>query len=208
MIRRALAFILRPVFRLYVRRFPVGDPWERLDSVPRLALYGAGARHDFAHYLAGASAVDVASVEEIQAWLLGCRYESDEALFNEPDFWQHPATFERLRAGDCEDFAVWAWRKLLGLGIDADLVTGHLLKEGRLAGRHAWVVYRVGGAEFLVEPVARSRQHMIVPLALARAGYLPQFGVDRAARRFAYAGYLLAEKLKLEAVDLPARRSA
>jgi hypothetical protein len=45
-------------------------------------------------------------------------------LFGEADFWQHPSTFERLRTGDCEDFAVWAWRKLIELGYDVDLVAG------------------------------------------------------------------------------------
>jgi hypothetical protein len=50
----------------------------------------------------GSTNVSVDSIEAIQDWLLGCQYESDEALFGEADFWLHPTTFERLRSGDCE----------------------------------------------------------------------------------------------------------
>lgn len=100
--------MLRPLFRFLVRVVPADDPWERIAVNPPLREYGSGARLDFAKYLTGESMVHVKSMEEIQDWLRGCEYQKDETLFNEPDFWQHPNTFERLRVGDCEDFAVWA----------------------------------------------------------------------------------------------------
>ena len=115
-IRRAFAWLVYPVGRLLVQIMPEDDPWERLSVAPRLHMYGSGARLDFPKYLGGPSTVAVTSIEHIQNWLLGCRYERDEVLFAEPYFGQHPTTFEHLRAGDCEDFALWAWRKLIELG--------------------------------------------------------------------------------------------
>ena len=205
-IRRAFAWLVYPVWRLLVQIMPEGDPWERLTVAPRLHMYGSGARLDFPKYLGGRSTVAVTSLEEIQNWLLACRYEHDEVLFGEPDFWQHPTTFEHLRAGDCEDFALWAWRKLIELGIDADIIAGYCLQDGKLAGRHAWIVYRENGVEYLFEPAARAKECMIRPLADARQDYLPQFGADRSGRRFAFTGYMISQKRQLRSAL--ARRTA
>lgn len=194
MIKRALAWVLLPLWRLLVRVLPVEDPWERLSVAPRLHMYGSGARLDFPKYLTGPSCVSVTSIEQIQDWLLECRYERDEVLFAEPDFWQHPTTFEHLRAGDCEDFALWAWRKLIELGIEADIVAGYRLQGAELGGRHAWVVFRQDGLEYLFEAVCRTKERMIQPLADVREEYLPQFGADRTGHRFAFSGYLAVEK--------------
>ena len=188
---RFFARFLRPFSQLILRVASVRDPWERIDAAPRLRAYGSGARLEFEHYLRGESAVTVESLEHLQDWLLGCEYAHDEALFAEADFWQHPSTFERMRAGDCEDFALWAWRKLIELGYDADFVAGYCVKDDEVDGRHAWVMLRSEGVEYLFEPAARSREHMMVALDSVRHRYLPQFGADRTAKRFTYAGYLL-----------------
>lgn len=194
MIRRVLRFCVNPLFRLLVRVVSVGDPWERLDIVAPLGQYGSGARLDFSEYLEGERLVAVSSLDDICTWLLGCSYLSDEVLFHEPDFWQHPSTFERVRAGDCEDFAIWSWRKLPELGFDADLVAGYCLRDGALAGRHVWVLFKQSEVENLFEPVARARERMVLPLDDVRDRYLPEFGVDRHAKRFAFSGYLAAQK--------------
>jgi hypothetical protein len=185
---------------------PEGDPWERVAVTPRLHMYGSGARLDFPKYLEGPSQVPVASVEEIQAWLLECQCESDAVLFAESDFWQHPVTFERLRAGDCEDFALWAWRKLIELGVDADIIAGYCLKGGELDGRHAWILFREGGTEYLFEPTCRTKDGMIRPLADVRDAYLPEFGADRTGRRFGFTGYAIGQKRLLRSKS--ARRIA
>jgi hypothetical protein len=180
--------LLQRVRRL-AGRASASDPWTRLDVAPRLALYGAGARHDVGWYFEGESAVAVASLDEQRAWVAGCEYATDDDLFQEPDFWQHPRTFERLRRGDCEDFALWAWRKLVELGYDADLVVGRCLHDERREGRHAWVVFRHDGGEFLFEPVSGSAATAVRPLAEVKERYVPEFGVGADRRRFAFAGY-------------------
>lgn len=162
-----------------------------------MRVYGPGARLDFAQYFRGKSAVRITSLAEVQDWLLSCKYEHDEALFAEPDFWQHPLTFERLRAGDCEDFALWAWRKLVELGYDADLILGYQLREGALDERHVWLLLRIEGAEQIFEPTTRSREGMIRPLAAVRDQYLPEFGVDRTGKRYSFWGYVLGEQKRL-----------
>jgi hypothetical protein len=192
--RRVLKRLLRPVFRILVRFVPDSDPWERIDIKVPLQEYGSGARLDFAQYLEGESIVKVSTLTEIREWLSHCNYLSDEALFNERDFWQHPSTFERLRAGDCEDFAVWAWRKMLELGMDADLVAGYCVTNGKLDGRHAWVVFRDDGKAYVYEPALGINESAVRSLDDAKADYIPEFGVDKHATRFAYAGYFTVQK--------------
>ena len=72
--------------------------------------------------------------------------------------WQQPCAFEQSRRGDCEDFALWAWRKLVEMGVDAEFYVGRVMcgDDPVSARQHAWVVYRVDD-EFLFEPRPRER---------------------------------------------------
>ncbi len=180
--------------RVFARVLPPTDPWERISYDVPLGAYGPGNEHDFSWYLQGESHVSVGNVLELQEWLLGCAYVRDTALFHKGDYWQHPSLFERLRRGDCEDHALWAWRKLIELGIDAELVSGRMLESngGRSkAGSHVWVLFRQDGETFLLEATAKSRDRMLRRFEEARAEYLPAVGVDRERKRFAYNGLLL-----------------
>lgn len=191
--RKLLGRILSPVMRLMLRWVDVPDPWEPVGSYVRLETFGSGSRRPFAWYLEGVSLVRVSSVQDVTSWLLGCQYASDPDLFHEPDFWQHPKTFEALRRGDCEDFAVWAWRKLIELGLEAHLFVGHIVASGPRSG-HAWVVFETAEGTFLMEPVARTLDEMLRPLETAKQEYAPHVSVDRAGKKRSYAGYLLALK--------------
>jgi hypothetical protein len=137
----------------------------------------------------GDSAVAVASFDDVLAWLAGCTYATDHHLFQEADFWQHPRTFEHLRCGDCEDFALWAWRKMVELGMDADLVVGRRVPPGSTNSRHAWILFRDGRDEFLFEPVRAEHRDAVRPVSVVRTAYIPEFGVTPGRRRFLFAGY-------------------
>jgi hypothetical protein len=194
-LRRALYWVLRPVWRLLLRTLPPDDPWGRLDYRVPVHHYGLGSRHDFAWYFEGDSAVTVSTLDDIQEWLLECEYVRDSDLFHEPDFWQHPRTFERLRKGDCEDHALWAWRKLLELNYDAELVAGRRLPWDPSVPEkdrgHVWVLFRHEGQSYLFEAVAKAKENMVRPLAVTAAEYRPEFGVDRSRQRFTFNGILL-----------------
>jgi hypothetical protein len=179
--------------RPFLRNLTSEDPWERVDIKVPLRSYGLGSVNDFAWYFEGDSSVTVATIDDIQQWLLACEYVRDPDLFNEADFWQHPRTFEQIRRGDCEDHALWAWRKLIELGYDADLVAGRSLPwvPGRHERGHAWVVFRHEGETYLFETATKSRAHMVRPLSTVASGYRPEFGVDRTRTRFAYNGVLI-----------------
>ena len=157
------------------------------------SAFGPGSTQEFAHYFEGASGVPVESLDDIVMWLLDCEYGSDADLFNERDLWQHPSAFERLRRGDCEDFALWAWRKLDEVGIEAEFYVGRVCdgREGEAARQHAWVIYRVDGVDFLFEPAARSRTRMIHRLADVMDDYVPHFAVNRRFDTTAFAGCVL-----------------
>jgi hypothetical protein len=171
------------------RAATTGDPWRRLDLEPPLAAYGPGAVDDFAQYLRRQSRIAVRTPDEIAAWLLACRYADDPMLLGEADFWQHPCAFEVVRCGDCEDFALWAWRKLVEADYHAEFVVGVRRRGDGVSGRHAWVTYREPTGEFVLDGVERTAEAMIRPLALVREEYEPQVGVGPDGRRFVYAGF-------------------
>lgn len=100
-------------------------------------------------YLLSPSTVACESLDDVRAFLSRCRYVSDEEQFGLPDFWMTPAEFESSRRGDCEDFALWSWVKLLTLGYDARFVCG---RAGRYGAAHAWVTYKVQNRVYLLEP--------------------------------------------------------
>lgn len=193
MLRRFIYRLLTPVLRQLLRRDPITDPWERVDAAFPLKLLGPAARYDFDWYFEGESTVPVGSVYELRSWLRGCRYISDAALFHERDYWQHPRTFEQLKRGDCEDFALWAWRKLVELGIDADLVVGRREPPTTPGSGHAWIIFRRDGATYVMEPTNARHESWIRPLDEVRDRYEPHFGITAARERYTFAGWLLRE---------------
>src|SRR5262245_49580878 len=160
--------------------------------VPKTA-FGPGSRQDFSLYFEGESCVPVRSIDDIVAWLLECEYVSDIDLFDKRDHWQHPSVFEQLRRGDCEDFALWAWRKLVEIGLEAEFQVGRVVcgATADVDRQHAWVVYRIEGTEYLFEPAARERTEMIRPLIEAMDRYVPHFAVNREFGTSAFAGCVL-----------------
>ena len=152
--------------------------------------FGPGSHQPFTEYFQGESSVHVGSIDDIVAWLQACEYVTDLELFHQPDFWQHPGIFEKRRRGDCEDFALWAWRKLAEVGNDAEFYVGRVICDDRpeIDRQHAWVVYRVDGVAFLFEPAARTPPNMIRPLADAMGDYVPHFAVNHRFETSAFVG--------------------
>jgi hypothetical protein len=181
---------LSPVIRLAARLIGRESAWDRLAMQVPTGAFGPGSERPFAQYFEGESQVRVASIDDIAAWLQTCEYVSDLDLFHKRDFWQHPSVFEDLRRGDCEDFALWAWRKLAELGIDADFCVGRVIAPDRpnVDYQHAWVVYRSGETEFLFEPAARTPSTMIRPLAEVLDAYVPHFAVNHRFETNAFVG--------------------
>ena len=155
--------------------------------------FGPGSRWQFPHYFEGESSVPVTSINDLVDWLATCEYVSDSDQFNERDLWQQPCDFERLRRGDCEDFALWAWRKLAEMDVDAEFYVGSVMcgDNPESARQHAWVVYRVEGDAFLFEPAACGGQRMIQPLPDVMDDYVPHFAVDRHFTTSAFVGCLI-----------------
>jgi hypothetical protein len=164
--------------------------WERVSMAVPPGAFGPGSRQPFARYFEGESSVEVRSIDDIVTWLQSCEYVTDIELFQERDFWQHPGAFEQRRRGDCEDFALWAWRKLAEVGVDAEFCVGRVLCDERpeIDRQHAWVVFRVDGTAFLFEPAARVRSKMIRPLADAMGDYVPHFAVNHRFDTNAFVG--------------------
>jgi hypothetical protein len=184
---------LRPLQRRLLLRITVDDPWERVPSLfvtPQ--IFGSGSFRKFSWYLEGQTAVQVQAVNDLCRWLAECQYLPDDQLFNERDFWQHPRTFEHLRKGDCEDHALWAWRKLIELEYPAQLFVGQWFEGGGdRHDCHAWVVFDRDGELFLLEAVCKEHDAMVRRLCDVHAEYCPHFSVDHQFTMHSYAGYLL-----------------
>jgi Bacterial transglutaminase-like cysteine proteinase BTLCP len=181
-----------PAFRLAWPYVQDGDAWHSLPHDVPLALYGPGnLADDFSFYLQGPSSVSIRSIRELCYWLRKCEYHCDSVLFGRSDYWQHPRGFETLRRGDCEDHALWAWRKLIELGHKAELVVGEF-RQGEPTDNdmHVWVVYQENGGRFLFETAEKSRKKMIRPLADASHQYRPHASIDQNLQRHLYAGFI------------------
>ncbi len=183
-----------PALQLAWRYLDDGDPWRSLPHELPMAMYGEGnLAQDFQCYLQGPSRVDVRSLRGICAWLRRCKYQSDSRLFGRRDYWQYPAGFEELRRGDCEDHALWAWRKLIELGYSTELMVGRwgaIDAADPSEGWHAWVIFTQNGDRFLLEATAKSPPDIVRPLHEAAAEYAPHVSVDHRMQRHLYAGYI------------------
>ena len=188
--RTSFRRLFSPFIRFAERLLGHESAWEPVPMRVPASAFGPGSRQPFADYFEGESSVRVESIDDIVAWLQTCEYVSDIELFQERDFWQHPGAFESRRRGDCEDFALWAWRKLAEVGVDAEFCVGRVICDDRpeVDRQHAWVVFRVDEAAYLFEPAARVRSKMIRPLADAMGEYVPHFAVNHRFDTNAFVG--------------------
>jgi len=186
----ALAILLG--YPLYVYLFSDREQLTRKNaSQKRLAKipyqrFGKGSLSDFAEYLKRPSAVEIKSVRELCDWLMGCRYVHDQTQFESLDIWQHPADFEITRQGDCEDHALWAWRKLYEMGMEAEFVVGRLALPDGVWVDHSWILFTDDQGEHLLETTAKRMDQFIVPLPVVQQRYRPYLGIDTHLRTFAY----------------------
>lgn len=199
MTHKALKFMLKPFLRQATRHLTDDDVWSKKKEKISYKAFGPGSLHDWNWYLEGHSTVKVKSAKEIVDWLRDCTYVGDSILFNEKDFWQHPVTFENLRKGDCEDHALWAWRKLKELGIPAELVFG---RSGPASAKgshgHVWIHLELSGQQCLMETVADKQHRMTFPLDEVRRSYCPAMSVDTDFNTYRYGGYLEFARLQIE----------
>src|SRR5262245_12320592 len=188
--RESFRRFFSPVIRLAARLAGRESAWERVTMRVPASAFGPGSERPFAEYFKGESRVRVASIDDIVTWLQTCEYVTDLELFQKRDFWQHPEIFETLRRGDCEDFALWAWRKLAEVGIDAEFCVGRVISDDQpeVDRQHAWVVYHIDGRAFLFEPAERTPTRMIRPLAEAMEAYVPHFAVNHRFETNAFVG--------------------
>lgn len=170
------------VERLVVPVAPDVGPWAIKPAMIPKNVFGKGCIKPFDWYFKGKSSVKVKSLEDICRWLMQCKYVLDEDLFFEEDFWQHPITFETTRKGDCEDHALWAWRKLAELKYETHLVSGMWQRpeKGRQIDEgHVWVIFRkdVTTAWKVLEATAKQFSQMVFSTHDASSRYRPKNSV-------------------------------
>ncbi len=140
--------------------------------------FANGSKDPFPTYFERESDVPIHSLQEIETWLRQCTYICDHEQFAESDVWVHPVDFEQTRRGDCEDHALWAWRKLVHLNDSAEFVVGYLQNHFGEDGYHAWVTFAENGRIYILETTAKTST-MILPLQTQTKKYRPLFSVDK-----------------------------
>jgi hypothetical protein len=118
---------------------------------------------------------------ELRNFLTHCKYISDEEQFGERDYWQAPEQFEESKKGDCEDFALWAWRQLLQMGYEARFVVG---RASRYGDGHAWVTFQKDNKFFLLESLNSGLGLWLPRLSVIR--YTPKFSVTWDGDKISY----------------------
>ena len=111
------------------------------------------------------------TIEALRRFLLTCKYVSDEEQFDKSEYWVPPEEFEKRKKGDCEDFALYAWRQLIEMGIPSRFVAG---ESGRYGTGHAWVTMELKGRYFIVEPLACAYKKLP---RLSMIRYMPEISV-------------------------------
>ena len=101
-------------------------------------------------------------------------YVEDARQFGLPEVWIHPASFELTMAGDCEDFALWAWVNLCRMGYPARFVIGGRYDEGP---NHAWVTIHRGRSIQVLECTPQGYNPLIK--AHSAVEYRPWWSMDR-----------------------------
>jgi Transglutaminase-like domain len=119
-------------------------------------------------------------IEGLRKFLLSCSYVSDEAQFGKMDYWLPPEEFEKGKKGDCEDFALYAWRQLIDMGIKSRFVVG---ESGKYGSGHAWVAMEKDGKSFLFEPLACAFLKMP---RLSGVRYKPEISVEYENGKISY----------------------
>jgi hypothetical protein len=119
--------------------------------------------------------IQVKNFYDIHNFLQKCNYTSDEVLFNRSDYWQTPDQFEINQSGDCEDFSLWAWRKLIDIGKNARFTVGSDDYVG-----HAWVTIFQNKDILIYEPTNKSDiKHIPIISVLEINSYKPSFSIDK-----------------------------
>jgi len=142
-------------------------------SQPFLHRKGPHPTFPMGRYVSQPLTIQCNTMGELRSFLVGCKYVSDKQLFGKEEYWQPPEEFENRRKGDCEDFALWTWRQLLGMGYDARFIGG---SSGRYGAGHAWVEYVQEGKWYLLEP-QRARVGESMP-RLSTFNYQPKVSVS------------------------------
>jgi hypothetical protein len=102
----------------------------------------------FGRYVSRPLRIQCSNLAEISAFLQHCRQISDKEAFGKDDYWLPPDEFEKLKKGDCDDFALWTWRQLMQMGYSARFVAG---KFGFYGGGHAWVTFQCNGKSYIAD---------------------------------------------------------
>jgi hypothetical protein len=124
------------------------DVTGRRSYKPHLKKKFAHPTFPFGRYVSRPLAVHCSTLPELRNFLRGCRQATDKETFGTDDYWLPPDKFEKVKQGDCDDFALWIWRQLMQMGYKARFVAGHL---GRYKEGHAWVTFEMDGRSFIAD---------------------------------------------------------
>lgn len=149
-------------------------------------FFGPGCKHSFEHYVSGESNIDVNNLDQLCDWLATCDYVADIIKHGKHDYWTHPDDFERERSGDCEDFALWAWRKLKQMNLSAEFMVGKLIQPDGRIENHAWLMLIENDNRIILETTAKNKQTMLKPFEQYHPYYLPFAAVTAEFRKKAY----------------------
>lgn len=131
-------------------------------------------------YLSKPLAKKFDDIDGLRKFLFECKYVSDPEQFGEIDYWLPPEEFEKSKKGDCEDYALYAWRQLMEMGIKSRFVVG---EAGRYDSGHAWLTIQMNGRNYLFEPLMCAFKKLP---RLSMIRYIPEISVEYNRGKISY----------------------
>jgi predicted transglutaminase-like cysteine proteinase len=118
-----------------------------------------------------------AKLEEVNRFFNRFKYESDESLWKQKDYWQTPTEFIGIHAGDCEDYVISKYFALRALGIPDEKLFLTYAKAIRKSGNIAHMVLNYFETPDSVPLVLGNYNHEIVS-ALKRKDLIPVYSFN------------------------------
>ncbi|MEM9133033.1 MAG: hypothetical protein AAF962_25930 [Actinomycetota bacterium] len=177
---RSVTHLLPYVAHLYQTREEYLRTQVFLDDPHR--LFGTDSAVPFADYFYGKSTVRPSKVQGINEFLWSCELRPHLGRRGQ---WQHPLDFERRRTGNEKDHALWAWRRLVELGFEAQLVRGRRRRAPGSWEDHTWVSFYDGSRQlYVLDASSKDRDATVMPEVIARSTFVPHVDVDRRQKTF------------------------
>ncbi len=120
-------------------------------------------------------------VETVNWQINQVAYQTDQDLWGQKDYWASPAEFFERGAGDCEDFALAKYERLLALGVAPEKLNLAFVRRTQGFEAHMVLIYEHLGQQWVLDNFEAKMQ-----LLQARKDLIPVYRFNMASTDIEY----------------------